>query len=146
MMTANTMTKAQRTLRELRERQSKERQRMAELAVADNLTDETRAELDTIEQGIPDIERQIRAATVAVEDEEAEQHAAAKNGEDADLEDGESRERAELRKKVRLGGYITAAIEQRAAADAEAEYNGALGIVGNRFPLELLATGKASIA
>ena len=46
------MTKAQRTLRELRERQSKERQRMAELVVADNLTDETRAELDTIEQGV----------------------------------------------------------------------------------------------
>ena len=49
------MTKTQLKLRELRERQSKERGRMAELAVADNLTDETRAELDTIETGTPDL-------------------------------------------------------------------------------------------
>ena len=60
------MTKTQTKLRQLRERQSKERGRMAELAIADNLDDETRAELDTIEQGTPDLERQIRAATLAV--------------------------------------------------------------------------------
>ena len=59
------MTKTQLKLRELRERQSKERGKMAELAVADNLTDETRAELDTIETGTPDLDRQIRAATSA---------------------------------------------------------------------------------
>ena len=58
------MTKTQGALRDLRERQSKERGRMAELAVAAELTDETRAELDTIETGTPDLERQLRAATV----------------------------------------------------------------------------------
>ena len=70
------MTETQKALRELRERQSKERGRMAELAVADDLTDETRAELDTIEAGTLDLERQLRAATIAVETEETEQRAA----------------------------------------------------------------------
>ena len=66
------MTQAQKRLRELRERQSKERQRMAELALVDELNEEQRSELDTMERGTPDLERQIRAATVAVEDEEKE--------------------------------------------------------------------------
>ena len=132
------MTKAQKALRELRAHQSRERGRMAELAVAENLTDETRAELDTIEHGTPDLERQIRAATVAVETEEAEQRdagAAARKPED----DAEARELRELRGKVRLSGYVAAAVEQRSAVGAEAEYNAARGIAGNRFPLELLA-------
>ena len=132
------MTPAQKALRELRERQSKERGRMAELAVAETLTDETRAELDTIEKGTPDLERQLRAATVAVETEEAEQRAAGAAG-DTPAGDAEDRERAELRGKVRMGSYVAAAIEQRSADGAEAEYNAALGIAGNRFPLELLA-------
>ncbi len=139
------MTPSQKKLRELRERQSKERGRMAELAVAAELTDETRAELDTIEQGTPDLERQIRAATVAVEAEEAEQRAAAP-GDPAATGDPEDRERAELRSKVRLGSYVAAAIEQRAAVGPESEYNASLGIAGNRFPLELLAPPPAQRA
>ena len=94
------MTKAQTKLRQLRERQSKERGRMAELAIADDLTDETRAELDTIEAGTPDLERQIRAATVAVDAEETEQRAAGAAG-DTPAGDAEDRERLELRSKVR---------------------------------------------
>ena len=132
------MTLAQTKLRQLRDRQSKERGRVAELAVADALTDETRAELDTIETGTPDLERQIRAATSAVETEETEQRDAATTGHKEGL-DTEDRERAELRDKVKLGGYVAAAIEQRAAVGAEAEYNAAVGLSGNRFPLELLA-------
>ena len=133
------MTPTQKKLRELRERQSKERGRMAELAVAAELSDETRGELDAIEGGTPDLERQIRAATVACETEESEQRTAARTGEGADLLDTEDRERVELRGKVKLTGYITAAIEQRSADGAEAEFNAAVGIAGNRFPLELLA-------
>ena len=129
------MTKAQKTLAALVERQSRERQRMAELSAADELTEETRAELDTIESGVPDLERQIRAARVAVETEEAEQREEARETEP----DAEDRERAELRGKVRLARYIGAAVETRAADGAEAEYNAALGIGGNKFPLELLA-------
>ena len=111
---------------------------MAELAVAGELTAETRAELDTIEAGTPDMERQLRAATVAVEAEETEQRAAGAAG-DTPAGDAEDRERAELRAKVKLGGYVAAAIEQRSADGAEAEYNQSIGIAGNRFPLELLA-------
>ena len=108
------------------------------MGLAENLTDETRAELDTIEQRTPDLERQIRAATSAVETEEAEQRAAAP-GDLAAGEDGEDRERAELRGKVKFGEYIAAAIEQRSAAGPELEFNASMGIAGNRFPLELLA-------
>ena len=132
------MTAAQKRLRDLRERQSKERGRMAELGLAETLTDETRAELDTIEAGTPDLERQMRAATVAVETEETEQRAAGDAARQPEG-DAEDRERAELRRKAKLTGYVAAAVEQRSADGAEAEFNAALGIAGNRFPLELLA-------
>ena len=140
------MSPAQTKLRQLRERASKERGRMAELALADELGDEQRSELDTIERGTPDLERQLRAAGVAVEDEEAEQREAAKKGEGADLMDAEDRERADLRGKVRMSNYIVAAVEQRAAVGPEEEYNAAVGITGNRFPLELLAPPEARAA
>ena len=114
---------------------------MAELGRAESLTDETRAELDTIETGTPDLERQLRAATVAVDDEDAEQRAAAKAG-DKPEGDTEDRERAELRSKVKMSGYVVAACENRSVAGAEAEYNDAIGIQANRFPLETTrATG-----
>ena len=132
------MTPAQKKLKELRERQSRERQRMAELGLADSLTDETRAELDAIESGTPDLERQIRAATVAVEAEEAEQRAAGEQARRPE-DDAEARELAELRGRIALGRYVAAAVEQRSADGAELEYNQARGIAGNRFPLELLA-------
>ena len=132
------MTNAQKRLRDLRNRQSKERGRMAELATAESLTDETRSELDGIETGTPDLERQLRAAQVAVDDEDAEQRAAGTAAR-APEGDAEDRERAELRGKVKLTGYVSAAVEQRSAVGAEAEYNAAVGIGGNRFPLELLA-------
>ena len=132
------MTAAMKKLRELKERQSKERGRMAELAVVDELTDETRAELDNIERGVPDLERQLRAAQISVEAEEAEQRTAAPT----DDGDGEDRELQNLRSKVKLSGYVTAAVEQRSADGAEGEYNAARHIAGNRFPLELLAPAE----
>ena len=132
------MTLAQKKLRELRERQSKERGRMAELAVADELTDETRAELDAMEKGTADLERQLRAATVAVENEETEQRDAAATGNKEGL-DTEDRERLELRSKARMGRYVLAAMENRSVDGAEGELNAAVGIGANRFPLELLA-------
>ncbi len=50
---------------------------MSELSIADSLTDETRAELDTLETGTPDLERQLRAAQAAVDAEETEQRTTA---------------------------------------------------------------------
>ena len=139
------MTAAQTKLRQLRERQSKERGRVAELAVADELTDETRAELDTIETGTPDLERQLRAATTAVEAEETEQRDAAATGNKEGL-DAEDRERLELRSKVRMGRYVQAAMENRSVDGAEGELNAAVGIGANRFPLELLAPPEPRVA
>ena len=132
------MTPAQKKLKDLRERQSRERQKMAEFGLADSLTDEQRSELDTIEAGTPDLERQVRAATVAVEQEEAEQRAAGDRVRKPE-DDAEARELADLRGRIALGRYVAAAVEQRSADGAELEYNQARGIAGNRFPLELLA-------
>ena len=128
------MTKNQIRLRELRSRQSQERGRMAELGMAESLDDETRSELDKIEQGVPDLERQIRAATVAVDAEQDGERRAVSPEEDA-----EAREIRELRERVGMGEYVAAAAEQRSADGAAKEYNQALGISGNRFPLSMLA-------
>ena len=124
------MTPAQKRLRELRERQSKERGRMAELALVDELTDEQRSELDTIEKGTPDLERQIRAATVALEEEEA-----AAETRETESPDAEMRERIELRGKALLTNYLLAAARGRMVDGAEAELAAAAGVQG--IPLEL---------
>ena len=128
------MTDAQKRLRELVARQSQERQRMAELGALTELTDETRAELDNLEKATPDLERQLRATRLVVDAEGAGETRA--TGDDPDAE---TRELRELRAKVKMSGYVAAAVEQRAADGAELEYNQARDIAGNRFPLELLA-------
>ena len=124
------MTPAQRKLRELRERQSRERGRMAELALVDELTEEQRTELDTIERGTPDLERQMRAATIAVEQEETEQRQTT-----IEHPDGEQRERLELRSRASLTNYLLAAARGRIVDGAEAELQAAAGVQG--IPLEL---------
>ena len=128
------MTEAQKRLRELRERQSKERQRMAELARESELTDETRAEFDRIEAGTPDLERQIRAATVAVDEEER----ASTIDKGATAPDAETRERIELRSRVSIGAFLVAALKGKAVAGAEAELQQAAGVDG--IPLEVFDT------
>ena len=124
------MTDAQKTLRDLRDRQSRERQKMAELSRVESLGDEQRAELDTIEAGTPDLERQIRAAGVAIEQEEAEQRTAQTTGGDPEM-----RERIELRGRASLTGYLLAAARGRLVSGAEAELQAAAGVEG--IPLEL---------
>ena len=128
------MTPVMKRLRELRDRQSKERQRMAELSREESLTDETRAELDRIESGTPDLERQLRAAQTAVEDEErGAKEAGAKDG---TSEPGpEQRERIELRNKPSVGRYFEAALRGRAPSGAEAELQQAAGVEGIPFEL-----------
>ena len=100
------MTPAQKRLRDLKDRQSRERGRMAELAQLNELDDEQRGELDRIEAGTPDLERQIlRAATTALEEEDrAAKDAAAKDPGKA--KDPEEEERAALRGKASVGRYI----------------------------------------
>ena len=131
------MTTAQKRLRELRERQSKERGRMADLSLVDALTDEQRAELDAIEAGTGDLERQLRAAQVAIEAEETEQRTTTQTTEP----DAERRERIELRGRASLTSYLLARIEGRQVTGAEAELSAAAE-VGGGIPLELWDTAE----
>ena len=125
------MTKSQERLRELRERQSKERQEMAELSLLDNFTDEQRSRLDELERSTPDLERSLRAATVAVEEEDraATVETGTRTG------DAEQRERIELRSRCHVGRYLAAALKGRAPDGAEAELQAAAGVDG--IPIEL---------
>ena len=133
------MTDAQKTLRDLRDRQSRERQRMAELSRVESLGDEQRAELDTIEAGTPDLERQIRAAGVAIEQEETEQRTA-----QTAAGDPEMRERIELRGRASLTNYLLAAARGRIVGGVEAELAAAAGVSG--IPLELWDVPEQRVA
>ena len=124
------MTIAQKRLRELRDRQSRERGRMAELSLVDELSDEQRSELDGIERATPGLERALRAATVALEDEERKAQTT-----ETDSPDAEMRERIELRSKAMLTNYLMAAARGRMVDGAEAELAAAAGV--QHIPLEL---------
>ena len=126
------MTSAQRRLRDLRDRHSRERGRMAELSLVDALSDEQRSELDNLEKSTPDLERQLRAATVALEDEEKETETRA-----ATEPDTEQRERIELRSKAQLTNFLMSAARGRMVDGAEAELQAAAGVSGHGIPLEL---------
>ena len=91
-----------------------------------------RSELDTIETGTPDLERQLRAAQVAVETEEEEQRIETR----ATEPDAEHRERIELRSKAMLTNYLVAASKGRVVDGAEAELSAAAKVDGG-IPLEL---------
>ena len=70
--------------------------------------------------------------TAAVDDEEGKI-------ETREEGDAEARELRELRDRVRVGNYMTAALEMRSAVGAELELNQAVGLGAHQFPLELLA-------
>ena len=108
---------------------------MAELAVLDDLNDEQRSELDTIEKGTPDLERQIRAAVIAIEDEDKSAEIRKANEPDAEL-----RERRELRSKASLTEYLVARMQGRVIAGAEAELVAAAQVNDTGIPLELWDT------
>ena len=126
------MTSAQKRLRDLRDRQSRERGRMAELSLVDEIDAEQRSELDTIEKGTSNLEAQIRAAVIGLEDEERESATRTETEPDA-----EQRERIELRSKAMLTNYLLCAARGRTVDGAEAELQAAAGISGHGIPLEL---------
>ena len=74
---------------------------MAELALVDELSEEQRSELDQIERSTSNLEAQIRAAVIALEDEEKQAETRAANEPDA-----EQCERIELRSRASLTGYL----------------------------------------
>ena len=124
------MTEAQKRLRELIDRQSKDRQKAIELSRVDTLTDEQRTELDTIETRSADTERQLRAARLAVEDEDAKSKTETRDEPDAEL-----RARVELRSRARVGDFLAAALTGKAVQGASAELQQAAGLDGIPFEL-----------
>lgn len=104
---------------------------MAELSLEDKLDTETRAELDAIEKSTPDLERQLRAAAIAVESEDrAATIDTADKPEDTD--------RAELRAACSLTRYVLGAGTRQSGAEAELQAE--LGLNANQIPLELLTS------
>ena len=102
---------------------------MSELGGMDELTDETRSEIDALRLEYRDTETRIQALTI---------------GEDTPTpvetrDDGEGREIQELRERVTLSSYINAARELRSVDGAEREFNQHLGMSSDMFPLEMLA-------
>ena len=135
------MTEAQRRLRQLLDKQSHDRQRAIELSREDTLTDETRGELDQIEARAADHERQIRAARLAVEGEDA----AATIDKSTAPADAERRERIELRSKARFGTYLVSALQGRLPVGVEAEYGAACGAPAGHIPLDLFEADRPEV-
>lgn len=131
------MTSNQRTYRDLVDRASTERGRLAEIAALekDKITPEVRAEAKKIQDGTSDLEMQIRAARAVLDADEA--RGAITKDADPNL-DPEKREKAELRAKVLLTNYFQSAARGKAVVGVEAEYNAACGVTGEaEVPFEL---------
>ncbi|MCY4157280.1 MAG: phage major capsid protein [Gammaproteobacteria bacterium] len=139
------MDSNQKRLRELRDRQSQQRQRMAELSRLDTLTDEQRTEFDRIEAGVPDLERQLRGAALACEtdDQIAEREALETGG----ATKPEVRARLELRSRATISGFLRHAVGKGPLDGAEGELAqqvhreirdaGGEGLAGNEIPMEV---------
>ena len=95
----------------------------------DALSEEIRAESSTLQTEYTDLETRHRAAIVADPATETR----------GTVMDSETRERIELRSKSSVMSYVRAAVEMRSVRDAEADYNAALGMGSDQFPLEMLA-------
>lgn len=116
-----------KTSQRLTIRSSEIRSKLNELAGVESLSDEQRSELDALSKEFQDVERQLRAATLAEGDEERR---ALEREPDAEM-----RERIELRSKASLTNYLIAAAQGRMVDGAELELRQAAGV--NQIPLEL---------
>ena len=111
-------------------RASEIRTKLAALSGAEGeLSDEARAEIGTLRTEYVDVETRFQAASTVEDVREVET-----------AESSEGREVIELRSKSSVASYLSAAVEMRAIKDGpEAEYNSALGMGADKFPLSLLA-------
>ena len=107
---------------------SEKRERVNALLSQDEMTEEQRGELAGLTKELQDLEIELRAAITEEQTRETRTEGSP-----------EERELRELRGRVRVGNYLGAALEMRAADGAEAEFNQAHGMGLDRFPLELLA-------
>ena len=124
------MTPAQK----LELRRSEVRQRLGELSAleGDAFTDDVRAEVDRLAAEYRDLETRHRAAVIAGD-------VSAEDGTTTETPEGD-RERAELRARATLGGYLSAALGGRAPTGAEGELLEASGGDPGTIPLELFDT------
>ena len=122
------MTRRQKILLE----QSEKRQRINELLDKADRTSDEQGEMLSLTTRMQALEPELRASIVA--EGEAEDRARREFDDDA-----EAREFRALEGRASLTNYVTAAMEMRAVAGAEGEFNAALKIGADRFPMRLLA-------
>ena len=127
LMEGRILTKKQELLIE----QSRLRETINRLLGLDELSDEQRSEMSTATDRAMELEGELRAAIVAEPEIRV-----------TDDLDSEARERLQLRSKSSVVNYVRAAVEMRSVKDAEAEYNTALGMGVDQFPLEMLAPAE----
>ena len=125
------MTESQR----LQIQASEQRQRLNELSGLDTLNDDQRTELDGLTTAYADTERQTRAALLAeaAQGDKVEVHA---------TPDSEDRERAALRAKATVSGFLMAAMAGRLPSGAEAAYSDACGVEPGKIPLDLFESDR----
>ena len=118
------MTPNQKRFRELLDRQSRGRQRMAEIAAIEgDLSPEIRLELETLKNGTPGFERELRAARDA--DEQTDTHAEP---------DPYARNVAGIKCRYSFLSYLAVAAEHRGPAAEKAEMT-LQGRVSVSFPI-----------
>ena len=110
-------------------RASEIRQRLNELGGAEELGDEERAEIETLRTEYGEVETRQRALITAEDAAETT----------TTTESSEERELRELSEAVEFRNYIDAAVDRSPLTGAEKDYNAALDLGMDRFPLELLA-------
>ena len=110
------------------------RQKLNELSDKDAPTDAEQEEMRTLSAEYPALEVRHRAAIIA-------DAAEADEAGDADPGDSEDRERAELRSRATVAGYMLAAVDGRPVQGAEAELSQAAGCPGS-IPMELFEVGR----
>ena len=113
-------------------RMSDVRKRLAAIGGIEELTDEHRSELDTLRTEYADLETRSVALTIGNDEPETT----------VTETTSENRELDEIRSRVDFGNYVAGAISGYGVRDgAEMEFNQALGMGADRFPMELLARG-----
>ena len=118
------------TLQKLRTRHVAIGRRLNEIAgVEDALTDEVRAEHDALQLEYRDVATKLEAAEAADPDPTVTRT-------DPTM-DTETRERLELRGRVNLGAFLTAALGGRVVNGAEAEYAAAFNAPSGHIPIDL---------
>ena len=102
-------------------RQSELREKINGLLDTDDRTDEQNTQLESLTNEIQGLEPELRAALAAEPDPTPEK---------TDKVDAETRERLELRSKVKVSNWVTAALNDGEISGAEKEYAAAEGCPG----------------